>query len=307
MNIKACGYGFGKTILFGEHFVVYGFPAIVSALRYKTKACIEKIHDRTIQIIDKRLQYNKKCEAREYLQKAYVQKILNLLNIKDFFKVILGGDLPIFSGGIGASAAFATSVTRAVNSYYNLNLDDKKINDIAFQAESIAHGTPSGIDNVASVYGGTFLFKKKFSVQAIKLQNKIEVVLVDSGDKSSTKDVVVDVKKFKEENEKKFAVTSNEYLVILEQAKHALINFDLKIIGQLMVKNHELLKQINVSSDKLDSMVEIAINAGAFGAKLTGTGKGGLVLALTPGKNLQEKVASVFEKEGFSIFKTEVG
>ena len=83
--------------------------------------------------------------------------------------------------------------------------------------------------------------------------------------------------------------------------------FDLKKLGNLMNENHELLKKINVSCEKLDEMVDIAKDAGAFGAKLTGTGRGGLMLALTPGIDLQEKVAKVFKDKNYFVIKTSIG
>ena len=118
--------------------------------------------------------------------------------------------------------------------------------------------------------------------------------------------ILKEVKNFKEKNKDKFKLIICDYSNLIEQAIDALINFDLKKVGLLMYQNHELLKQINVSCEKLNEMVQIAKRAGAFGAKLTGTGKGGIIVALTPGKVLQENVNNEFQKLGYFTFKTTI-
>ena len=310
---KGHGFGFGKTIFFGEHFVVYGLPAIVSALSFKTTAIVENFdtQQKSFELIDFRPKvptFNPE-RTRKY-RIAIVQNILKEAGIKNNIKITLAGDLTVCSGGIGASAAFSAALTKALNNFLDLKWDIQKINKVTFQGEKGAHGTPSGIDNTAAVFGKTFCFKKSAQenfIEQIKLQEPIEIVLADSGIVGGTKNVVGLVKKFKEENKDKVSLLFNDYRNLFEKAKTALINFDLKEVGNLMNKNHELLKKLNVSCDVLDEMVDIARAAGALGAKLTGTGKGGLIVALTPGKILQEKVAKELNKKGFFTLKTSVG
>ncbi len=329
------GYGFGKTILFGEHFVVYGLPAIVSALGFKTTAKIEEIKgedtssEKKFELVDLRPKvptYNPDT-LRNY-RLAIVENVLKISEVTNKVKITLAGDLTVCSGGIGASAAFASSLARAISDYYDLNWDDQKINEVAYEGEKGAHGTPSGIDNTAAVFGGAFCFKKKldiwekepvrgelvepferplYFVDPISFKHPVEIVLVDSGIVGGTKNVVGAVKELFEQDPEKIKIIFDEYKKLFEQAKKALADFDLKALGNLMNKNQELLSALTVSCPKLDEIIDIAKKAGAFGAKLTGTGRGGLVLALTPGKVLQENVASALEQSGFFTLKTTIG
>jgi mevalonate kinase len=90
-------------------------------------------------------------------------------------------------------------------------------------------------------------------------------------------------------------------------ARKALVGFDLKKVGELMNYNHRLLQEIEVSHEKLDSLVDLAMKNGAYGAKLTGGGGGGCMTALTPGKELQEKVATAIQNEGYEVLRTKIG
>jgi len=308
MNTKT-GYGFGKTILFGEHFVVYGLPAIVCALNCKTIASIKKNENlkNDFELIDNRPKVSTFKKSKTDSYKSLVKNILDFAKIKEKLEITLSGDLVVTSGGIGASAATAAAISRALNNCFKLGWDEQGITEAAFIGEKGVHGSPSGIDNTAAVLGGVLLFKKNKKIEEIKLKQKVEIVLIDSGISSDTKKVLEEVKKIKEKESNKFNDIFDEYSNLVKQAKESLLNFDLKEVGQLMNKNHELLKKINVSCTKLDEIVELAKKEGAFGAKLTGTGCGGLVVALTPGKVLQEKVANFFEKNNYFVLKTSIG
>ncbi|MBS3059541.1 MAG: mevalonate kinase, partial [Candidatus Diapherotrites archaeon] len=233
------------------------------------------------------------------------------MEVKEGIRITLGGNL-VAASGVGASAACAAALARAINNEFRLDWNDDKINEAAFEGEKGPHGTPSGIDNTAAVFGGLLLFKKNLggnqnTIKKMKLRKPVEIVLGNSGKTSSTKEVVGDVRRLEEEQPKKINAVFEEYGALVEEAKKALKDYDLKKVGTLMNKNHELLQKITVSSSELDEMVETARNAGALGAKLTGTGRGGLMIALTPGKNLQEKVAEAIEAQGYTVFRSKIG
>ena len=306
------GKGYGKTILFGEHFVVYGLEGIPCAFRQVTTAEVKKIPgEKGYDLIDNRPATPGYKEEKKGEYSALISRVLEFLQVNDRLQITLAGDLYAASG-VGASASCAVAIARAVNEEYKLGLDDTQINKAAYEGETAGSGTPSGIDNTAATFGGFLLFKKNLTggenkIEVIKIKQPIEIVLGNSGKTALTKEVVGDVKKLKDADPEKMAKIFAEYEKLEQEGIQALKNYDLKKIGELMDKNHKLLQDITVSCKELDELVATAKIAGAFGAKLTGTGRGGMMIALTPGKELQEKVAKAIEAKGYAATKTQIG
>ncbi|MFX1409990.1 MAG: mevalonate kinase [Promethearchaeota archaeon] len=308
------GKGYGKTILFGEHFVVYGLPAIASALGSFTIANIKVLEGKGWKVDDQR------PATIGYKKKKYNEAMQSITNILEHLKIDLenqqieitfGGNL-IAASGVGASAAQCTSLARALNDTFNLDLDDEKINEAAYEGEKAYHGTPSGIDNTASTFGGLIWFVKNLSggkniMDLLQSPKKMPLVIANTGITASTTEVVADVRRLKEKNPKKFEKIFHKYKNLAEEAKKALIDGDILIIGNLMNQNHKLLQEITVSGEINDKLVNLALKNGALGSKMTGTGRGGLVIALAENEEIQEKVAKAIEKEGYNVWKTMIG
>lgn len=304
--------GFGKVILFGEHFVVYSIPAIASGISDNTTATIEKS--------DKFLVTDNRPETPGYKKEKFGQQEESTKRILDFMKIDVGktpvkitlaGHL-LAASGVGASAASCTAIARALSDLFKLNLSDEKINEVAYEGEKGYHGVPSGIDNACSTFGGLIWYKRNLSggpnlIEKIKIKQPVEVVMGNTGITSDTKAAVAEVKARKESNPEKFDRIFKDAEVLMTDARKALESFDLKRVGELMNKNHKLLQEIGVSCKELDQLVDIAIKNGAYGAKLTGTGKGGYMVALTPGKELQAKVAKAMKEAGFEVLRTKIG
>ncbi len=308
------GKGYGKTILFGEHFVLYGFLAIASALGSSTTANVKIIEGKGWVVDDQRL------ETPGYKIKKFDEAQQSIKNVLEYLKIdtdsqkleiTFAGDL-IAASGVGASAAQCTSLARALNDSFNLNLDDEKINEAAYEGEKAYHGTPSGIDNTASTYGGLIWFVKnlnggKNTMDLLQSPIKIPLLIANSGITASTIEVVADVRRLKDKNPNKFEKIFKEYKEIADKAKMALLEGNIISIGNLMNQNHKLLQEITVSGEVNDKLVQIALKNGAIGAKMTGTGRGGLVIALAENKEIQEKIAKAIEKEGYDAWKTIIG
>ena len=305
------GYGYGKTILFGEHFVVYGPPAIASAIASKTTCTVERAGMQ--ELVDDRpaTPGYKEEKYEQYLDSVKRVLVASSLSPQELLRITFAGDLKAASG-VGASAASCAALARALNEEYKLKYNNEKINEIAYEGEKAYHGTPSGIDNTAAVYGGLIWFARNMegggnSMDRIRIKEPVEIVLGNTGITSSTKEVVADVMKLKKENPEKFGKIFEEYTLLASDARRALEDFNMEKVGALMNQNHKLLQDITVSCKELDLLVETALKEGALGAKLTGTGRGGLMIALTPGRKLQEKVAKAMEEKGFTAINTKIG
>ena len=308
------GKGFGKTILFGEHFVVYNLPAIASALGTFTTADINVIKGNGWVVDDQRpaTPGYKKKKFDEAMKS--VENLINYLRIdteNQKLEITFGGDL-FAASGVGASAAQCTSLARALNETFKLNLNDEQINAAAYEGEKAYHGTPSGLDNTASTYGGLIWFVKNLSggkntMDLLQSPIKIPLIIANSGITASTAEVVADVRHLKEENPDKFERIFKEYNKLAEKAKKALLEGDISTIGRLMNQNHKLLQEITVSGEINDKLVDIVLKNGAIGAKMTGTGRGGLVIGLAENLEIQERIAQAVETAGYTAWKTMIG
>ncbi len=305
------GTGYGKVILLNEHFVVYGVPSIVSAIDKATTATVERSTGSGWTLEDNRpatLGYKK--EKLEH-QKESINLILKSAGIdpaKTPIKITFGGDL-VAASGIGASAASCTALARALSDEFNLGLSDEQINELAYEGEKGYHGSPSGIDNTAATYGGLIWFVrgKPNVMERIKIKRSVEVVMADTGIVANTKAAVAGVRERREKYPEKYEKIFNEAKELAFMARKALDDYELEAVGKLMDENHRQLQAIEVSCKELDFLVELARSNGAYGAKMTGGGLGGNMVALTPRKDLQDKVARAIKKEGFEVLMTRIG
>lgn len=301
------GYGYGKVILFNEHFVVYGIPAIASAIDKKTIAEVKRCNSSESFIIhDNREATPGYKEEKLEQQKESVERIKKAMGIDECIEIWLHGDLRAASG-IGASAASCAAIARAIADEFGMELSDERINEIAYEGEKAYHGNPSGIDNTCATFGGLVWFVKGKGMERIKIGEPVEIVMGDTGLVANTKKAVEGVRERKEKYKEKYERIFNEAEKLAYEARKAITEMNWEKVGELMNKNHELLQEIEVSCKELDLLVEIAREHGAYGAKMTGGGLGGYMVALTPGKELQEKVAKAIEKEGFYALRTRIG
>jgi len=293
---------------------VYGLPAIASALSSYTIAEVKVVDGQGWTVEDQR------PATPGYKQKKYneamesIKNVLSHLNIdseSQRIEITFSGDL-IAASGVGASAAQCTSLARALNNCFNLGLDDEGINEAAYEGERAYHGTPSGIDNTASTYGGLIWFVKNLSggkntMELLSSPKKMPLIIANSGITASTTEVVADVRRLKEAEPEKFNKIFNDYKNLSVKAKKALLEGNADTLGNLMNLNHKLLQKITVSGEINDKLVDIAIKNGAIGAKMTGTGRGGLVIALVENEAQQEKIAQAIKNEGYDAWRTMIG
>jgi len=307
------GSGFGKVILFGEHFVVHGIPGIVSAIDSTTNSIVKRT-DKLIEVHDERRASKGYAEEKKFQQLESINRMIEKMNISTVnagLNIWLGGSLPGFSG-LGASAASSVAIARAIAKEFNLSFSEQEINNIAYEAEKAYAGNPSGIDNTAATFGGLLWFEKNLVggpniIEDISIKKPVEIIIGSTGIVANTKAMVKGVADRKKTNPEKFNPLFEKAKELATEARKSIQQFDLMKLGELMDINHRLLREIDVSCKELDFLVDLSKEHGAYGAKLTGGGGGGCMTALTPGKDLQEKVAKKIEKEGFQVLRTKIG
>jgi len=300
------GHGYGKVILFNEHFVVYGIPAIASAIDRKTIAEVKRCSGSPFILHDNREATPGYKEDKAEQQRESIERIKRAMGIDECIEIWLHGDLRAASG-IGASAASCAAIARAIADEFSLSFTDEEINGFAYEGEKAYHGNPSGIDNTCATFGGLVWFIKGKGMERLSLPQPVEIVMGDTGRVANTKKAVEGVRERREKYREKYDEIFKEAEKLAHEAREALLAGDWNRVGKLMNTNHHLLQEIEVSSPELDHLVEVAMENGAYGAKMTGGGLGGYMVALTPGRELQEKVAKAIEKEGFYALRTRIG
>ena len=309
----AKGTGFGKTILIGDQFVLDEVPAIVSAISFETETTVERTTGEGWVLEDNRIEVPGYKEKKKEQQIGSINRILEVMDFdvkKNPIKITVGGNL-LAGSGVGASAASCVSLARALNAEFKLGYPIEEINRVAWQGEFPYHGVASGVDNTASTYGGLLRFwlkDGKQNFEKIKTPKPFEIVLCNSGITANTAALDEFIEVQKKENAELFSSRLKTIVSQGAEMKKALEAGDLEKVGKVMTENHKLLVEMDMSHEILDYLCKLALENGALGAKVTGGGRGGYMIALTPGKELQDKVASAFEKEGYKlIIKATIG
>jgi mevalonate kinase len=306
------GTGFGKTILIGDQFVLEKVPAIVSAISFETVTTVERIAGEGWTLEDNRIEVPGYKEKKKEQQARSIDRILEVMKIdvkKNPIKITVGGSL-LAGSGVGASAASCVSLARALNEEFKLDLPIEEINRVAWQGEFPYHGVASGVDNTASTYGGLLLFylkNKEQHFEKIKTPKPFEIVLANSGITANTALLDEVTEQQKKDNPELYASRLKTIVSQGQEMKKALEAGDLPGVGKIMSTNHKLLAEMDLSHEILDYLCKLALEKGALGAKVTGGGRGGYMVALTPGKELQDKVASAFDKEGYKVIRATIG
>ena len=294
------GHAAGKIILLGEHAVVYGKHALAVPIADAVRAGIEKTGaGLTVSVEDWGLQQMVDTSSKATGISAIITLILHQLGISDSgYAIRLRSKIPP-SMGMGSSASVAVAIIRAFNLLLELGLDDERINAIAFDCEKLAHGTPSGVDNTVATYGESILFRNEDSLQikTLVLSEPPPLVIACSNESGVTLEQVAGVRQRYDQNRDRYNAVFTEIDEISQSGALLLTQGNYAALGLLMNVCHGLLNAIGVSTPELESMVSMARANGAVGAKLTGSGGGGSVVALCPART--DAVASAFQAAGF--------
>ncbi|MGQ9538117.1 MAG: mevalonate kinase [Candidatus Bathycorpusculaceae bacterium] len=312
-----------KIILFGEHFVVYGEPAIVLAIDKRAYARAEIREDNKLFLRSQNLnlagffdngnfkvEEGNPKEARIKLEplKCAVEKVLEMAGEKVGLNIEVNSTVPV-AAGLGSSAAVASAVAAAVGAILKVKMSKENVFRIAFEAEKIMHGTPSGVDPAISTFGGTLLFQMDVGFKPIDVKADIPLVIGNTGVERATRVQVAKVRSLRDKYPQIVEPMMHTAREIVLRAVEALNEGDLGTLGELMNINHALLYGLGVSDESLEWLINAARKAGALGAKLTGAGGGGCMIALASMDRL-EKVLEAVQRAGGNAFtarKTDEG
>ncbi|MBE0681944.1 MAG: mevalonate kinase [Anaerolineales bacterium] len=291
----------GKIILFGEHAVVYGRPALAVPVT-QVHADVEVLDSSrpgvwiNAPIID--LHAELTSLPSDHPIASVILKLIQLFGFSQTpgLEINISSTIPVASG-LGSGAAVSVALIRSLSSFFFHSLSDDEINIIAYEIEKLHHGTPSGIDNTVITYNVPVYFIKGQPIETFKTGKPFTIVIGDTGIPALTKESVGDVRRLWLKDTHYFENIFNEIAQISLIARRSIENGQPELLGELMDRNHALLQKLTVSSPELDKLVITAREAGAFGAKLSGGGRGGNMIALVE-QARAESVASALISAG---------
>ena len=290
-----------KTILFGEHAVVYGEPAIAIPL-INTRTFVSLIPNGTgFRVISEKIGLNAGFDELD--PENGINCLLRLLMSEFSLEQLpqetleIRSDIPIASG-LGSGAALSIAIIRAFALRMGSETDTETINRLAYEIEKVYHGTPSGIDNTVIAYEQPVFFTKNAGFRPFEADlSELPLLVVDSGIRSRTVDVVSDVRAHFDRNEDPILEIGS----LVREACETLRSGSIAETGRLMNENQRLLRAIDVSCPELDDLIETALKHGAAGAKLTGAGRGGNLIVLAQDSAQAGQLKSLYEERGLHV------
>jgi mevalonate kinase len=308
-------YAPGKVILFGEHAVVYGRPAIaVPVSQVRACATVEDAprgHGLVICARDLELRHRlglALCQdGPAYPLDATVRHTLDWLGIEDTpdLTLTVASTVPM-ARGLGSGAAVATAMVRALAQHLGHEPTAEEVSQLVYQIEVIHHGTPSGIDNSVVAFERAVYFVRNEPIRVLQVRRPMWLVIGDTGIASPTKIAVGDVRRGWEVDQQRYEAWFDRIGAIVERAKGAMATGASSTLGPLMNENQELLEAIDVSSPELETLIAAARQAGAMGAKLCGAGRGGNMVALVAPESAQATATALREAGATNTIITEV-
>jgi mevalonate kinase len=300
----------GKIILFGEHAVVYGRPALaapVTQVHADVNVSDSSRPGIWIDAPDVRLHAELNTLPSDYPIASVINNLFFLWRVSPFpnLEIKITSTIPVASG-LGSGAAVTVALTRALASYLHHSMSDEEVNGFAYEIEKLHHGTPSGIDNTVVTYAQPVYFVKEQPIEIFHVGKPFTIVIADTGIAAPTKESVGDVRRLWMNDRSRWETIFDKIGEVSFTARRAIETGKPEVLGELMNENHILLQKLTVSSPELDRLVEAARDAGALGAKLSGGGRGGNMIALVERGNAEVISSSLREAGARNTILTQI-
>jgi len=292
------GRGSGKTVLLGEHAVVYGMPAIAAGISLGASARATPSSAYGIRVAELSAREGDGSELITALERA-----CQALGAGPH-RLEVDVDLPLGSG-LGGSAAIGVAVVRALLAAIGEAETPARVLQVAGAWEQVFHGNASGVDAAAAYSGGCIWFTKAQGAEPISVAVPLKLVIGLAGPPASTKQMVEGVRRLGERRPDLLGKSLSGIESLVKNARLCIEAGDVRGLGQLMNYNQMLLSGLFLSTPEIERACAVAREAGALGAKLTGAGGGGAVIALC--EESTDAVAAALREAGFAVFPSEVG
>ena len=297
----------GKVILFGEHFVVYGVKAILCSINKRVTVTAEKTSERKISInseIGKLvLEPNKSIlEINSPLKPFYYLANKAIENKDTGIHIEIDSEIPL-GVGLGSSSACCVAGAAAIFKLFG-DISKEEILELAIEAERTIFENTSGADCTVCTYGGIIEYDKNNGFRKIEDEPNFQLVIANSNIEHSTQSMVSKVKGFENKNKDEFLRLSNLEAKLVENVLKLIKENKTKEIGKKINQNQKYLETIGISNNELTKMLKIGQES-SFGAKITGSGGGGCIFALTNESNLQSTLKK-FKNSNYECFSAKI-
>lgn len=307
----------GKIILFGEHFVVYGTTAVVAAINRRTTARAQLVDKNKVII---RSDIGSAAEFGDFGAKVLeggrdtkailaplygaIRSVLIAHSQNSGVQVELKSQFP-YGIGLGSSAASCVASAAAVDSLFRPH-DKNWICERALESERMIHKNSSGADCYICTFGGIMRYGRDDGYTRIVTKSRLRLVVSNTGIRHSTGELVERVRKFRQDNLASFKDLSTQANEICIKALQSIKSGKIDKLGRLMLDNQELLRKIGVSHRKAEALIDLSMRAGAIGAKITGAGGGGAVIALASSSAECARIARAIRRAGYGSMEVEL-